>query len=66
LQQSLIPMGLIKHLAGIMPLEEGRRGWDYERFLVALVSEGMHVSVVENGRRENGRKSNGEKEGHCE
>jgi hypothetical protein len=64
LQQSLIPMPLIEHLAGIMPRNESDEGYDYERFLQSLVSDsGAHISIVENRENQvvlNGEKKNGE------
>ena len=38
LQQSLIPMTLIEHLARIMPQHSSGEGYDYEKFLEALVN----------------------------
>ena len=46
MQQSLIPVPLIEHLAKVMPRDGSGEGYDYAAFLESLVSDGMNGSVV--------------------
>jgi hypothetical protein len=45
LQESLIPVPLIEHLAKVMPRDGSGEGYDYHAFLDTLVNGATNISV---------------------